>query len=304
MKQYSLMIHGGAGELDKLHAPADAMRYLRSIRRIMERGQAILERGGPALDAVETCVTMLENDPQFNAGRGSVLNEQGLVFMDAAIMDGSNLGAGAVADINRIVNPIKLARLVLAGGKHVMLTGPGALRFGREYGIRVVPGDYHITDERRDEYGKLRALSQSKAGKSSASRHGTVGAVARDRNGNLAAGTSTGGMACKKEGRIGDSPIIGAGIYADNRTCAVSATGHGEKFMRTVLAKHIADLIAFRKLDAETAAKYAISYLQRTVNGRGGVIVIDKKGRCAVRFNTRTMVHGRLDRDGSIYCAF
>jgi len=298
------MIHGGAGELDKLHGPAGAVRYLRSIRRILERGQSILKRGGPALDVVETCVSMLEDDPLFNAGRGSVLNERGMVSMDAAIMDGRDLGAGAVADINRIANPVKLARLVLAGNKQVMLAGTGALRFARSAGVRLVSGDYHITEERRDEYKKLRALSQRKAETFSADQHGTVGAVARDSKGNLAAATSTGGMAGKKEGRIGDSPIIGAGVYADNRTCAVSATGHGEKFMRTVLAKHIADLIAFRNLDAETAATYGISYLKRTVNGRGGVIVIDRKGRCAARFNTRTMVHGWLDRDGNIHCAY
>ena len=298
------MIHGGAGELDKLRNNADAECYLRSIRKILEHGLVILKRGGPALDAVETCVTMLEDDPLFNAGRGSVLNERGKVSMDAAIMDGRNLGAGAVADIERIANPVKLARLVLAASKHVMLTGSGALRFAREHGTRLVPAAYHVTDERRDEYRKLRALSQRKAEKSSNNHHGTVGAVARDRNGNLAAATSTGGMACKKNGRIGDSPIIGAGVYADNRACAVSATGHGEMFMRTVLAKHIADLIVFRKMDAETAAKYGISYLKRTVNGRGGVIVIDRNGRCAARFNTRTMVHGWLDRDGEIHCAF
>jgi len=304
MKKYRLMVHGGAGELDKLHDPAEAARHLRSIRRIMERGQAILKRGGPALESVEVCVTMLENDPLFNAGRGSVLNEQGLVFMDAAIMDGSNLGAGAVADINRIVNPIKLARRVLADSKHVMLAGPGALRFARSRGIKLVSVSYHITDERREDYKKLRARSRRKADTAFDNNHGTVGAVARDRNGNLAAATSTGGMACKKEGRIGDSPIIGAGVYADNRTCAVSATGHGEKFMRTVLAKHIADLMAFRKLNAETAAKYAIAYLKRVVNGRGGVIVIDRHGRCAARYNTRTMVHGWLDHNGGIHCAF
>ena len=291
------MIQGGAGELDTVRDIQDAAPYLRSIRKILERGQALLKRGGRALDAVETCASLLEDAPLFNAGRGSVLNERGKVSMDAAIMDGRTLDAGAVAGINRIAHPIKLARLVLEQGDHVMLIGAGALRFARRHGLRTVPDDYHITAQRLEEYkNKKSALSVH--------NHGTIGAVAIDRKGNLAAATSTGGMLYKKEGRVGDSPIPGAGVYADNNICAVSATGHGEMFMRTVLAKHIADLIYFRKMDAESAARSGIAYLGRRVKGRGGVIVIDKNGRCAASFNTRTMVRGWITRNGEIHCAY
>ena len=298
------MIHGGAGALDKITNPQEAEPSLRSIRRILERGQAILRRGGTALDAVETCASLLEDDPLFNAGRGSVLNEHGKVTMDAAIMDGRNLDAGAVAGIHRIVHPIKLARLVLEESDHVMLIGDGALRLARAHKMKLVPESYHITEHRLEEYNGIRQKQRHKPDAASEHKHGTIGAVAMDKKGNLAAAASTGGIPYKKEGRVGDSPIIGAGVYADNSLCAVSATGHGEMFMRTVLAKHIADLVSFRKMGVESAARSGIAYLKRKVNGRGGVIVIDKNGRCAACFNTRTMVHGWIAQDGDIHCAY
>ena len=298
------MIHGGAGELDKVRDPHALAPYLRSIRRILERGRTKLIRGARALDVVEFCATLLEDDPLFNAGRGAVLNEHGHVAMDAAIMDGRNCKAGAVAGISRIANPVKLARRVLERSSHVMLIDKGALDFARTHRIKMVPESYHITKQRLVEYKVMRSTLRHKSEARTDNTHGTIGAVAMDKNGNLAAATSTGCLACKKEGRVGDSPIIGAGIYADNSTCAVSATGHGEMFIRTVLAKHIADLITFRKLDAATAAKYSIAYLKRKVNGRGGVIVIDKKGRCAARFNTQTMLHGWVAENSEIHCAF
>lgn len=298
------MIHGGAGELDAVSNPQVAAAYLRRIRKILECGQALLKRGGRALDAVVTCASLLEDDPLFNAGRGSVLNEHGKVSMDAAIMDGRTLDAGAVAGINRIAHPIKLARLVLEESDHVMLIGDGALRFARKHGIRMVPENYHVTAQRIEEYKKMQQQRRRKVDALSQHKHGTIGAVAMDRTGNLAAATSTGGMLYKKEGRVGDSPIPGAGVYADNHTCAVSVTGHGEMFLRTVLAKHIADLIYFRKMNAEAAARSGIAYLRRRVKGRGGVIIIDKKGRCAVCFNTRTMVRGWIARNGEIHCAY
>ena len=299
------MIHGGAGALDKVRDPELIAACLHSIRNIMKRGQTILKRGGRALEAVETCAALLEDDSRFNAGRGSVLNEHGRVYMDAAIMDGRTLDAGAVANISRIANPVKLARLVLDESQHVMLVGEGALRFARKHGIRMVPENYHLTELRIEEHRKIRlSLRRQAEALPDNDTHGTIGAVAMDKHGDLAAATSTGGIPYKQEGRVGDSPIIGAGVYADNNTCAVSTTGHGEKFMRTVLAKHIADLIAFRRLGADSAAKQAIAYLKRKVNSRGGVIVIDKKGRCAARFNSRTMAHGWLDRDGEIHCAY
>ena len=304
VKTYSLMIHGGAGELDTVRNPQDAAPYLRSIRNILECGQVILKRGGRALDVVETCASLLEDDPLFNAGRGSILNEHGKVSMDAAIMDGRALDAGAIAGINRIAHPIKLARLVLDEGGQVMLIGDGALRFARKHGIRMVPESYHVTTQRFEEYKKMQLQKRRKAAAGSEHGHGTIGAVAMDRKGNLAAAASTGGMLYKKEGRVGDTPIPGAGVYADNNSCAVSATGHGEMFLRTVLAKHIADLIYFRKMNAESAARSGIAYLKRRVKGRGGVIIIDKTGRCAACFNTRTMVHGWIARNDEIHCTY
>lgn len=296
-KTYSLMIHGGAGELDHVRNHRDALPWLESMRTILEHGRNILKRGGRALDAVETCATLLEDNPLFNAGRGSVLNEDGKVEMDAAIMDGLDLNAGAVAGITRIVNPIKLARLVLQESEHVMFTGEGAMHFAKQHGIKTVPEKYLITDKRREEYKKLCAIKR----KERKHNHGTIGAVAWDKNDNLAAATSTGGMFYKHQGRVGDSPVIGAGVYADNQTCAVSATGHGEKFMRTVLAKHIADLVEFRKLGAAAAAKRGIAYLKQKVNGRGGVIVIDHQGHCGAAFNTRTMIRGWIEHGGETH---
>ena len=298
------MIHGGAGALDKIKSSRDAEHCLRSIRNIMEHGQAILKRGGAALDAVETCASLLEDDPLFNAGRGSVLNEHGKVTMDAAIMDGRNLDAGAVAGINCIANPIKLARLVLEKSDHVMLISDGALRLARKHKMKLVRENYHLTEHRLEEYHKIRQKLRCKTDASSKHKYGTIGAVARDKKGNLAAATSTGGIPFKKEGRVGDSPIIGAGVYADNSLCAVSATGHGEMFMRTVLAKHVADLVFFRKMGVKAAARSAIAYLGRQVNGQGGVIVIDRNGRCAAWSNTRTMVHGWIEQSGEINCTY
>lgn len=302
-KNCLLLIHGGAGELDEVHDQSAIEQCLLSLRTILQCGQKILRQGGRALDAVETCAALLEDDPLFNAGRGSVLNERGEVRMDAAIMDGRTCAAGAAADIYGIAHPVKLARLILEHSPHVMLAGAGALLFARRHKLGLVPGDYHVTGQRRAEYRALRARRPRSKQVPADKRHGTIGAVARDRYGNLAAATSTGGMACKQAGRIGDSPIVGAGVYADNQTCAVSATGHGEMFMRTVLAKHVADLIALRKLDAATAARLALNHLHRKVKGRGGLIIIDHKGRYGVRYNTRTMAHGWIDHNGEIHCA-
>lgn len=292
------MIHGGAGELDQIKCKEEAAPYLESIRAILERGRVILDRGGSALDAVESCAALLEDDPLFNAGRGSVLNEYGKVEMDAAIMDGRNLGAGAVAGITNIANPVKLARLVLSESEHVMLTGEGAKQFAAQYGIETVPDSYLVTERRRKQYEKAYAAKSTEQQQ----KHGTIGAVARDKAGDLAAATSTGGITCKKWGRVGDSPIIGAGVYADNSTCAVSATGYGEDFMRTVLAKHISDLIEFKNCDATSAISQAMEYFVNKVNGRGGVIVIDRDGRCSSRFTTRTMIHGWFEHGGDAQC--
>jgi beta-aspartyl-peptidase (threonine type) len=301
---YSLMIHGGAGSLDNVTDDKTAARYLDSIRRILERGRDVLKLGGPALQAVETCASLLEDDPLFNAGCGSVLNECGKVEMDAAIMDGRDLEAGAVAAVHNIRNPVQLARLVMSNSEHVMLIADGAMRFADHCGVVRAPDSYFYTEDRVAEFEQARlehkiVLDHDDAGSDSGDRkHGTIGVVARDSDGNLAAATSTGGIVNKRMGRVGDSPIIGAGVYADNETCAVSATGYGEEFMRTVIAKTIADYVDMLGLDAVAATEAGIAYLTRKVRGRGGVIVIDHAGRCASGFTTKHMIHGWIEHGG------
>ena len=307
---YSLMVHGGAGTLDHIKTDREAVRYLESIRVILEHGRVVLDRGGNAMEAVETCASLLEDDPLYNAGCGAVLNEDGKVELDAAIMDGRDLSAGAVAGVQNIANPTILARLVIAKSEHVMLIGQGAMRFADHCGMEFVPDHYFLTRERIEQHktahqhGWLMLDHEENAAATEEQKYGTVGAIARDIHGNLAAATSTGGLVNKSEGRVGDSPIIGAGVYADNETCAVSATGYGEDFMRTVLAKTIADIIDFNGLMAPDATKAGIEYLVRKVNGRGGVIVIDRYGNCASQFTTKKMIHGWIEKGGETVCTF
>jgi beta-aspartyl-peptidase (threonine type) len=226
------MLHGGAGTLAQVRSDADAAPYLDAIHATLEEGRRILAGGGTALDAVEACCARLEDDPLFNAGRGSVLNADGQIEMDAGIMDGATLRAGAVAAVHHVASPIALARLVLARSAHVLLGGEGAMAFAEACGVMRVPEAYLIPAARRDEWGRSRAIAGGPPPPADAATgHGTVGAVAWDRAGNLAAATSTGGTVNKHPGRIGDSPIIGAGVYADNATCAVSATGRGEDLL-------------------------------------------------------------------------
>jgi beta-aspartyl-peptidase (threonine type) len=306
----SLMIHGGAGALDNVEDDKTAVRYLESMRVILEHGREILAKGASAVEAVETCASQLEDDPLFNAGCGCVLNEFGRVEMDAGIMDGRDLGAGAVAAISNIANPIQLARLVMDGSEHVLLIGEGAMRFAEHCGMSHTPDHYFLTPERVVQLEEARfkhfiMLDHDGADQDAEEqKYGTIGAVARDLEGNLAAGTSTGGIVNKRMGRVGDSPIIGAGVYADNETCAVSATGFGEDFMRTVISKTIADAMYFRGGDARTSVEEGIAHLRRKVCGQGGVIVIDKDGNCASGFTTRRMIHGWIEQGGKAICRF
>ena len=301
------MIHGGAGALDHIKSDKEAVRYLESIRIILEHGRYVLSVGGSAMEAAEVCAVMLEDDPLFNAGCGSVLNEDGKVEMDAAIMDGKDLSAGAVAGISNIANPIMLARLVLSRSDHVMLIGDGALRFADHCGMERAPDTYFMTRERIEQFKQAShndVMILDHDDTAPENKFGTIGAVARDKQGNLAAATSTGGIVNKKWGRVGDSPIIGAGVYAENLTCAVSATGYGEDFMRTVLAKRISDLIELKQISAELAAKLGKEYLQSRVKGRGGFILIDNVGRCASAFTTKKMIHGWIEKGGETVCRF
>jgi len=308
-KHFSLMIHGGAGSLDRMENKAQAARYLKSIRTVLEHGREILSRGGSAMEAVEVCTSLLEDDPLYNAGCGSVLNENGKVEMDAAIMDGHDLSAGAVAGISNIANPVQLARLVIANSEHVMLIGAGALHFAEHCGMELMPDGYFLTDQRIEQLKQAKRshrmmLDHDSETEGIDNNLGTVGAVAYDINGNLAAATSTGGLVNKRWGRVGDSPVIGCGVYADNETCAVSTTGYGEDFLRTVLAKTISDYVELRGMNAMDAAQAGIEYLQRKVNGLGGVIVIDRYGNCAKAYCTKRMIHGWIEKGGVTNCGF
>jgi len=302
------MIHGGAGALDNIKDDRTSVRYLESLRVILEYGREILSQGTGAVEAVETCASQLEDDPLFNAGCGSVLTEHGRVEMDAGIMDGRDLAAGAVAAVSNIANPVQLARLVMDGSEHLMLVGEGALRFAEHCGMKRTPDHYFLTSERIAQLDEARLKHRIMLDHDDAEdageeqKYGTIGAVARDLEGNLAAATSTGGIVNKRMGRVGDSPIIGAGLYADNETCAVSTTGYGEDFMRTVIAKTISDVILFQGSGAGDAVTEGIAYLQRKVSGRGGVIVIDKAGYCASGFTTKRMIHGWIEHGGEAIC--
>ena len=307
---YSLMVHGGAGALDNVKDNKTALRYLESIRQVLEHGRNVMELGGSALQAVEACASLLEDDPVFNAGCGSVLNENGKVEMDAAIMDGRDLSAGAVAAVENIANPVQLARLVMTESEHVMLISEGAMRFADHQGMARVTEDYFYTPDRVEQlrqarlHHKIMLDHDDSEEDTEDQKYGTIGAIARDQQGNLAAATSTGGVVNKREGRVGDSPIIGAGVYADNETCAVSATGFGEDFMRSVISKTISDFMFMKGMDAQQATEAGIEYLRRKVNGRGGVIVIDKDGNCSSGMTTKKMIHGWIEKSGETTCRF
>lgn len=301
------MIHGGAGDLDRMRDVDSARPYLESIELILERGRQILEKNACALDVVEACSTMLEDNPLFNAGRGSVFNERGMIENDAAIMNGIDLNVGAAGAISGVANPVQLARRILEKNRHVLLTGRGAEEFARQEGFKPVDPSYFHTDIRWQDYQRLRHPVTGNINSDQPPGNdvqGTIGAVARDNAGNLAAATSTGGMTGKYPGRVGDSALPGAGIYADNNTCAVSCTGHGEHFMRTVLAKYISDLIDMQKLDVQSAVVQAMDYLVQKVSGRGGVIVIDKQGHCASGWTSRTLIHGWIELGGKSGCRY
>lgn len=293
-KSFSLVIHGGAGAID------NADEYSPSLEHILREGQRLLTSGASALDVVTTCVSMLEDDPMFNAGRGSVLNEDGNVEMDAAIMNGSDMNAGSVAGVRNVKNPIQLARLVMEQSKHVMLIGEGAMKFGALHNVATEPNEYFLTEKRINQLKDAQAketVGLDHSTPNTEKKMGTVGAVARDQAGNLAAATSTGGITNKKFGRVGDSPIIGAGVFADNETCAVSTTGYGEQFLRTVLSKTTSTYVA-QGMTAQEAADAAIQYLVRRVNGLGGVIVVDHFGNLGSSWCTAGMLHGKATTEG------
>src|SRR5437870_9707652 len=305
VKKIGLAVHGGAGTIDRSKmTPEKEHEYRAELERALTVGDEILKRGGSSLDATEAAVRVLEDDPHFNAGKGAVFTSAGTNEMDAAIMDGKTLAAGAVASLKHIKNPISLARLVMEKSGHVMMDGDGAETFARENGIELVDQKYFYTQERWEALEKIKAAEKSRTGTAGKAfiitdqdRHGTVGAVALDRNGNLAAATSTGGTTNKRPGRVGDSPVIGAGTYANNATCAVSCTGDGEFFIRAAVAHQVSALMELRGMSLPEAAERALARAQK-LGGNGGLIAIDKNGNVALPFNTSGMYRGYLGEDG------
>jgi beta-aspartyl-peptidase (threonine type) len=300
-----LAIHGGAGTIERSSmTPEKEREYRAGLERALSAGYEILKRGRSSLDATEAAVRVLEDDPHFNAGRGSVFTSAGTNEMDASIMDGRTLNAGAVASVKHIKNPIGLARLVMEKSPHIMLDCAGAEAFATANGIELVDQKYFFTQERWDALQKVKAAEKHRAsgdGKSflitDQDRHGTVGAVALDKNGNLAAATSTGGMTNKMPGRIGDTPVIGAGTYANNQTCAVSCTGDGEYFIRASAAHEVSALMQYRGLKLQEAAQTALDTVKQ-LGGTGGLIAIDKNGEIALPFSTNGMYRGYVDPNG------
>lgn len=293
--RWALAIHGGAGVIlrDRMSA-ADEAAYKAALAQALDAGARILSDGGTALDAVEAAVVAMEDNPLFNAGRGSVFNAAGEIEMDAAIMDGRNLGAGAVAAVRHVRNPVRLARAVMEHSPHVLLMGEGAESFAREQRIALESAAWFRTERRLHELERARRDDKIRLdhdGKSP--KFGTVGAVARDAAGNLAAATSTGGMTNKRWGRVGDSPIIGAGTYAANGLAAISGTGEGEYFIRLTIARDIAARMEFGSETLPDAAVAAIARLT-AAGGAGGVIAVDRAGTIAMPFNTPGMYRATI----------
>lgn len=282
----ALVLHGGTGG-ERAELSADREKAARAtLEQALRAGYALLREGRSSIEAVEAAIVILEDAPVFNAGRGSVLNANGEVEMDASVMDGATLQAGAVGGVRRVRNPIRLARLVMTKTPHVFMIGDGAEALGRQHGLRFESPDWFITPAQQTR------LQEAKE------KHGTVGAIALDKNGHLAAGTSTGGLVNKLAGRIGDSPIIGAGTYAEDGVCAVSCTGQGEFFIRNVVAYDVAARIKHAKADLAVATHELIHNRLKTQGGRGGLIALDARGNISMPFNTGSMFRAWMTADG------
>lgn len=288
---YVLVIHGGAGAMERAAMSAEAEKaYHKGLLAALEAGESVLKNGGTATDAVVAAIIVLEDNPLFNAGRGAVYNEAGEIAHDASIMEGKEGKAGAVGLVHHIRNPILAAKAIMDDGRHVFLVGEGAENFAISKGIDTVGQDYFFTQARWDSYERTRKTKLER--EFPLNSKGTVGAVALDRHGNLAAGTSTGGMHFKRVGRLGDSPVIGSGTWADNKGCAVSATGHGEYFIRNVVASDINARMIYLGETLEDAANYVVMEKLQQLDAGGGIIAVDKKGNIAMPFNTSGMFRG------------
>jgi beta-aspartyl-peptidase (threonine type) len=305
---YALAIHGGAGTITRQSlSPEKEKQYHEVLRQSLQLGYDMLSKGAAALDVAEAVVKFLEDSPLFNAGKGSVVTADGVFELDASIMDGKTLKAGSVARVTNIKNPIAAARLVMETTQHVMLVGDGAEKFAKQKKLELVRPSYFKTKERWNQYLRLKALrskdhqgNPKSIGVAGDEKFGTVGAVVLDKNGNLAAATSTGGMMNKMYGRIGDAPIIGAGTYADNRYAAVSCTGHGEYFIRAVAAYDVIARMQYQKLPVDQAAEKVIFEKLLPMGGTGGMIVIDASGNIAMPFSTEGMYRGLVKEDGQV----
>lgn len=296
---YVLVIHGGAGAMsrDKMSAE-DEKAYRAGLQQALDAGKAILANGGTSMDAIEATIHILEDSPLFNAGRGSVLTNAGTIEMDASFMDGATLNAGAVAGIKTIRHPVSAARLVMTESPHVMLTGQGAEDYAIANGLEVKDTSYFHTDRRLRQLNRAKSKEETASLDWEESKYGTVGAVALDKHGNLAAATSTGGMTNKRYGRVGDVPIIGAGTYANNATCAVSCTGHGEYFIRNVVAHSISALMEYKGLSLAEAGDEIVMKKLVAQEGSGGLIAVDHQGNIAMPFNSAGMFRGFVKSDG------
>ncbi|WP_417443441.1 isoaspartyl peptidase/L-asparaginase family protein [Joostella sp.] len=311
---FGIIIHGGAGTILKKNM-SDSLEaaYKAKLEEAIKTGYAILEKGGSSLDAIEKTINVMENSPLFNAGKGAVFTNEGKNELDASIMDGKTLNAGAVAGVTTVKNPINLARAVMEKSEHVMFAREGAEQFAEEQGLEIVDPSYFYTDKRMNSLKRAQKREQVELDHDDKTvfydpfikddKFGTVGCAALDKNGNLAAGTSTGGMTNKRWGRVGDAPIIGAGTYANNKTCAVSSTGWGEYFIRGVVAYDISAMMEYGGKSLAEAAKIVIQQKVPEMGGDGGIIAIDHNGNMAMEFNTAGMYRASIDKNGKLEIA-
>ncbi|MFD2566878.1 isoaspartyl peptidase/L-asparaginase family protein [Pseudotenacibaculum haliotis] len=310
VNEFAIVIHGGAGTiLKKNMTPEKEAAYKAKLEEAVKKGYEILNNGGTSMDAVEQTIHVLENSPLFNAGKGAVFTHDEANELDASIMDGKTLNAGAVAGVKDVKNPITAAKLVMTNSPHVMLSGAGASQFAKEQGLEIVDPSYFYTENRFKSLQRVKEREKKKdADKTAAfydadikdSKFGTVGCVALDKHGNIVAGTSTGGMTNKRWNRIGDAPIIGAGTYANNASCGVSSTGWGEYFIRAMVAHDISALMEYKGMTLKEAAQEVIQKKLTALGGTGGIIAVDKNGNMVFEFNTAGMYRASMDSKGNL----
>ncbi|MBS1547032.1 MAG: isoaspartyl peptidase/L-asparaginase [Bacteroidetes bacterium] len=306
MQEIAIAVHGGAGTIDPSAMTAEKeATYKSALSLAVRRGHGVLAAGGSSLDAVEAAVRVLEDSPLFNAGRGSVFTAEGKHEMDAAVMRGSDLHAGAVAGVQNVRNPVRLARLVMEQSGHVLISGRGAFEFAYRHKLPLEDDAYFFDQLRHDQWEQVKGSTQVRLDHSTGEKKfGTVGAVALDMHGDLASATSTGGMTNKRWGRIGDSPVPGAGTYANNETCAISCTGNGEAFLRAVAAHDVHALMAYKGLSLQEAVRLVVHEKLPPLDGEGGLIAVDRQGRVVLDFNCTGMYRAKIDGGGEEVAIF